>query len=158
MLMAAMISAAAVSSDIEEIIQIGLSQIPPKSRLSERINQVLKWKKEDISYKNAIDKIHNIYDENSLNHFCHTFPNAMVVCLSLLYGEIDFEKSIGLVIMSAFDTDCNAATTGSILGMMLGARALPGKWISPLNDRMETTIGSMGIIQISKLARRTIML
>lgn len=155
MFVASILAAAAISNDIEEIIQIGLSQIPKKCRLSEMINMVLEWKKRGLTYKNVISNIHNLYSEDYFYHWLHSFPNIMIVCMSIIYGELDFERSVGLAVISAFDTDCNAATVGSIVGMLLGAKALPNKWISPLNDRVETSVGSIGIIKISELVKRS---
>lgn len=156
MFIAAMLSAAAVVNDIETIIEYGLSQIPEKSRLKEAIRMVLAWKKEGVEWEKAIDKIHGIYNEKISHDWCHTISNAMIVCLGLIYGEKDFEKSVGVAVLSAFDTDCNGATVGSITGMVLGAAALPEKWIQPLNDQMKTGVDGFGLVKISDMARRTV--
>ena len=70
----------------------------------------------------------------------------------LLWGEGDYETSICRAVEACFDTDCNGATIGSIFGMMHGAKALPGKWIGPLNDRLETGIAGYHLVRISELA------
>lgn len=156
MFIAAMLSAAASNNDIEKLIEAGLSQIPEKSRLAEKIMLVLSWKREGIGWEAAIDRIHKMFDETSKHDWCHTISNAMIVCMALLYGECDFEKSIGIAVLSAFDTDCNGATVGSILGMILGARALPEKWVKPLNDKVKSGVDGFGLINISELAARTL--
>lgn len=156
MFVAAMLSAAAIISDIDRIIDYGLSQIPEKSRLTESIKKVISWKKEGLDWEQAVDRIHERYDEKISHHWCHTIPNAMIVCLALLYGEADFEKSIGIAVLSAFDTDCNGATVGSILGMMVGAEALPDKWIKPLNNQIKSGVDGFGLVKISDMAKRTL--
>lgn len=156
MFVAAMISAAGVSDNIEYIIKCGLSQIPQTSRLSEYIHLVLQYKTDILSIQEVIDKIHSHFDEQKIHHWCHTIPNAMIVCFALLYGEKDFEKSLSLAIMAAFDTDCNAATVGSILGLIIGADQLPAKWIDPLNDTLESGVNGFQSVRISSLAQRTI--
>jgi len=156
MLVAAMLSAAAVTGNIEEIIEAGLSQIPLKSRLAEKIRMVLAWKKEGITWKEALDRIHGIYDEKNGHHWCHTISNAMIVCTALLFGDADFEKSISIAVLGALDTDCNGATTGSILGMMLGAKALPEKWIATLNDQLKSGVDGFGLVKISEVAAETV--
>ncbi|MCL6559354.1 MAG: ADP-ribosylglycohydrolase family protein [Firmicutes bacterium] len=155
MFVAAMLSAAAVTDDVEEIIHCGLSQIPEKSRLSEAIKSVLEFKKNGLSWEQAIDEVHKKYDEKNSHDWCHVIPNAMIVCIGLLYGGLDFEKSIGTAVLGAFDTDCNGATVGSIVGMVLGAKALPEKWIKPLNNRLKSGVNGFGLVEISELARRT---
>lgn len=152
---AAMISTAAVTDNVEEIIYSGILQIPEKSRLTEASREVLNWKQSGKSWKQVIDTIHERYDENNEHEWCHTIPNSMIVDASLLYGEGDLERSIGLAVMSALDTDSNGATVGSLVGMMRGARALPEKWTAPLNDRLKTSVGAMGTVRISELAQRT---
>ena len=49
--------------------------------------------------------------------------------MGLLYGGGDYGKSMAISVMGGWGTDCNGATTGSILGVILGARRLPDKWI-----------------------------
>lgn len=156
MAVAAMLSAAFAEDDIEAVIRAGISQIPARSRLYEAILNVLDWKKENITWEDAIDRIHCRYNQANPHDWCHTVSNAMIVCISLLFGEKDFEKSIGVAVSAGFDTDCNGATVGSILGLMLGARALPPKWINPLNDRLKSTVDGFGLVRISDMAKRTV--
>ncbi|HEY5563176.1 MAG TPA: ADP-ribosylglycohydrolase family protein [Clostridiaceae bacterium] len=156
MFIASMLAEAVVSCDIEHIIRIGLSQIPEKSRLHEKVLEVFSWKKEGLNWDQAIEKLHSIYDEKSGHDWCHTISNAMIVCIGLIYGELDFEKSIGIAVAAAFDTDCNGATVGSIVGMILGAETLPEKWINPLNDSLHSGVDGFGLVKISEMAKRTL--
>lgn len=155
MFVAAMLAAAAATDDVYEIIQRGLNEIPEKSRMTEYINLVLSWKRQGLSADEAFCKFHNTFNEKSGHDWCHAISNAMVVCLGLLYGELDLEKSICLAVAAGFDTDCNGATVGSIVGMILGAKGLPGKWIAPLNDELQSGVDGFGIVKISEMAERT---
>ncbi|MCY9667987.1 ADP-ribosylglycohydrolase family protein [Paenibacillus alginolyticus] len=58
MCVSAMMAAAAVTADIETIVIAGLTEIPEKSRLAEDIYRIIAWKKETISWEDAIDRIH----------------------------------------------------------------------------------------------------
>ncbi|KIL40691.1 crystallin [Gordoniibacillus kamchatkensis] len=158
MWVAAMLAAAAVQDDVEQVILAGLAEIPEKSRLARDVQRVIEWKKEGISWEEASNRIHEQYDENKPHHWCHTISNAMIVALGLLFGDRDFEKSISIAVTCAFDTDCNGATVGSILGMMHGAKALPEKWIAPLNDLIKSGVDGFGLVNISELAERTVKL
>jgi ADP-ribosylglycohydrolase len=155
MFIAAMLSAAAVTDDVENIISAGLSMIPAKSRLYESIKTVLDWSRAGVSWKEAFDRIHLRHDEKNAHDWCHTIPNAMIVCIGLLYGGHDFGKSIGIAVMAGFDTDCNGATVGSILGMLLGADAIPDQWTKPLGNKLKSGIDGYGFVEISELAERT---
>ncbi len=156
MWVAAMIAAAFVSENSEQIIQAGLSQIPEKSRLYESINTVLDWHREGISYDDAVDRLHHLWDENSGHGWCHTISNAMVVAIALLWGEGDFGLSICRAVQACFDTDCNGATVGSIVGALRGASNLPLKWTAPINDTLNTGVAGYHKVRISDLAKETL--
>jgi len=153
MMVAAMIAGAFVTQDVEEIVQIGLSEIPEKSRLAEAVRNVVDWVTRDRDWERTADRIAEHY--RGLQG-CHTIPNAAIVILGLLDGALDFERTITVAVMAGFDTDCNGATVGSIVGTVLGARALPEKWIAPLNDTIHSSIVEMPVGKISDLARRTV--
>jgi ADP-ribosylglycohydrolase len=158
MWVAAMLAAAAVTDDIEMVIMAGLAEIPGNSRLADGVLRVLSWKKGSVGWDTAIDRIHQEFNEENPHHWCHTIPNAMIVAAGLLYGEADFEKSIGIAVTAAFDTDCNGATVGSIMGMIQGANDLPGKWTDPLNNLIKSGVDGYGLVKISELAERTVSL
>jgi len=152
MFISAMISAAFATSDIEEIIKIGLSEIPAESRLSEAVKDVIEWRKKFSDWKESWKRINEKYGSY---HRVHTINNAALVLLGLLYGEGDFERSITISVMGGWDTDCNGATVGSILGVILGADRMPKKWIAPLNDRIESFVIGYNNSRISDLAEHT---
>jgi len=156
MFVAGSLAAAAVIDDIELVVKCGLSQIPKNSRLFKEMTEVQNWKREGINWETAIDRIHEKYDEKVRHHAVHTIPNALIVCVSLLFSDNDFEKALGISVVAAFDTDCNGATVGSIMGMLLGAQALPAKWTSPLNDNIKSGVDGYGFAKISDLAKKTL--
>ena len=152
MLVAAMVSAAFTTSSVDEVVRAGLSQIPASSRLAEAVRDVMKWKKECLTWTEAWGKVNSKYGSYS---WIHTVNNATMVLLGLLYAESDFERGITTSVMTGLDTDCNGATCGSILGAMLGSSRLPTKWVSPLNDRLKTAVFGFLDCRISELAKRT---
>ncbi len=158
MWVAAMTAAAAVESSPETVIRAGLGQIPVRSRLSEAITDVLAWRDEGIDAEQAIARVHERWDEHNPHHWCHTISNAQIVALGLLWGEANFARSICLAVQACFDTDCNGATVGSIVGMMLGTKRLPEEWIAPLNDTLITGVADYSEVRISDLARETFAL
>lgn len=153
MMVAAMIAAAFVTSDIDEIIQIGLSEIPAESRLTKAIRDTVEQTKSDGDWEKTADWI-----AAELGHYqgCHTITNAAIVVLGLVAGQLDFDKTIGISVMAGFDTDCNGATAGSILGVVLGAKGIPEKWTAPLNDTIHSAINEVSQAKISDLAQRTL--
>ncbi|MBE6674265.1 MAG: ADP-ribosylglycohydrolase family protein [Ruminococcaceae bacterium] len=155
MLASAMIAAAAVCDTAEEIILAGLSQIPKTSRLYEDVMGVLDMYKAGKSVQECYDYIHTKWDEKDGHGWCHTISNAMIVAYAILYGENDFGKSVCLAVESAFDTDCNGATVGSIMGMKNGIDKIDEYWQKPLNNKIETTLIGVGTVKITDMVKRT---
>lgn len=152
MMAASMIAAAFVTEDIQTIIQAGLAQIPAASRLAATMRQVIEWSKTCATWEEAFAKVEQACGSYS---WVHTINNAAVVLLGLLYGRGDFARSVAIAVMAGWDTDCNGATVGSILGARSGARRLPDEWISPLHDTMRSAVSGFDNARISELAARS---
>lgn len=152
MWVAAMLAAAMKQTDVRRVIEIGLSEIPEKSRLFEAVTEILNRHSVGASYPETLHSIHERWDETRHYDWCHTVANAQIVAMGLLYGEGDYEKAITRTVLACFDTDCNGATVGSIMGMMLGAKALPEKWTGVMNDTIHTDLQGYQTTKISTLA------
>ena len=53
------------------------------------------------------------------------------------------------------DTDCNGATAGSILGALVGEKAIPAAWKEPLHDKLLTGVAGYNEVSISAMAEKT---
>lgn len=157
MFVAAMLSAAAAANSVKPVIETGLSQIPYTSRLFEAVKSVIADYEGGVSKDSVFERIHKEYDEHTGYGWCHTIPNAMIVAASLLYGENDYRKSVCMAVETGFDTDCNGATVGSVLGMMLGKGGIPADFSEPLCDTLNTTLFGVGTLKISDCAERTLL-
>ena len=73
----------------------------------------------------------------------------------LLWGGGDFEKSICMAVQAGLDTDCNGATVGSIMGMIIGANKVPQRWSSKINNTLHTSLNGNNVLKIDELAQRT---
>ncbi len=156
MFISAMLAVAAVINNIEDIILSGLAQIPHTSRLYEEIMFVYDGYKNGISQKDCFNAIKTKYDEYTEYGWCHTNPNAMIVAASLLYGGGDYGKSICMAVEAAFDTDCNGATVGSVLGMVNGIEGIPEYWTAPIKNKLHTSIFGVDTANITDLAKKTL--
>lgn len=154
MFVAAMVAGAFVTSDPEQIIAIGLSQIPAESRLAEAVRFAAGLRRHEPDWESAVDRLYERYGHY---HWVHTINNAALVTAALVYGEGDYERSICLAVMGGWDTDCNGATVGSILGAALGAGRLPQRWIAPLRNRIRTTLKGFDNSSFDDLAQRTLV-
>jgi ADP-ribosylglycohydrolase len=157
MFVGAMTAAAFVMEDPMAVVQAGLGEIPTTSRLYKAVNDVIEiCQRHGMKFGN----FEAVFDEIDalLGHYSpvHSINNAGLVVAALLLGGRDYEKVVTLSVMGGWDTDCNGATAGSIAGVMLGAKALPGKWVGRLNDKLVTGIAGYSPIAISECARRTL--
>ncbi|GDX39715.1 hypothetical protein LBMAG21_00070 [Armatimonadota bacterium] len=150
---AAMIAAAFVTDDIPTIIQAGLGQIPEKSRLTDAIESILEWHELEIDFDTTVYRIHELWNEERAHDWCHTISNAMIVATGLLWGEHDYAKSICRAVQPCFDTDCNGATVGSILGILHGRKALPEKWVGVINDTLHTGVTGYHTVKLTDITR-----
>ncbi len=73
----------------------------------------------------------------------------------LWHSRGDFSTGITRAVMGGWDTDCNGATVGSILGAMNGARKLPDHWTGRFHDTLLSEITGYHPIAISECARRS---
>ena len=156
MFVAAMLAVAAVNSNIRDVILGGLAEIPHTSRLYAAISSVVEDFDKGVSFDACIHRIHEAFDEHTSHGWCHTIPNAMIVAATLLYGGGDYSKSICMAVQAAFDTDCNAATVGSILGMAYGSAIIDEYWRKPINDTIHTSIFGVGTVKITDRVKMTL--
>ena len=149
---AALVAAAFAAPSVVTALRESLLHIPPRSRLHEALTQLLSWHDEGISWDDARARV----DEH-FGHYnwVHTVNNAALVAAGLLWGAGDFTKSIGLTVAGGLDTDSNGATAGSVAGILTGARKIPSRWTSPLNDYVHSAVSGFDRTPISTLAERT---
>ena len=155
MFVAAMLAKAAVCTEMEPVIEAGLACIPFTSRLHETVSEILNDFRSGVSQEECVRSIQTRFDDRSPHDWCHTISNAAIVTAALLYGGKDFGKTICLAVECGFDTDCNGATAGSVLGMLLGESEIGSEWSAPLHGKLETTIFGMGTLTLDDLCART---
>ncbi|GAB2724389.1 ADP-ribosylglycohydrolase family protein [Paenibacillus thermoaerophilus] len=152
MFVAAMIAAAFVERDANRIVDIGLSEIPANCRLAHDVRKGVEIAR---STDDQVELVRRLWDTFSHYHYVHTNNNAALVAASLVFADGDFEKGIATAVLGGWDTDCNGATVGSILGAQIGAAKLPRKWTEPLQDTLYAEIPGYHPIAISECARRS---
>ena len=153
---AAMIAAAAASDEMNVIIRAGLEEVPEKCRLRRDVEQVLRLHAEGASWDDVVETVHQAYEESNQHGWCHTNSNAMLVAAALLYGEKDFGKSLCLAVQPGFDTDCNGATVGSVVGMICGASRIPKEWTAPYGEKLQTGLDGYNLVTVETLVDKTL--
>jgi ADP-ribosylglycohydrolase/transcriptional regulator with XRE-family HTH domain len=152
MFTAAAIAWSFVTDDIGEIVEVGLSEIPERCRLSEALRNVIEIAQVTDDWEVAYDRLMLEYGSY---HPVHAINNTAWVVLALLYAGGDFEKAICLAVSCGMDTDCNGANVGSIMGIIHSSSNIPQKWTQPLQDTLYTSLAQWEEKRISELARRS---
>lgn len=152
MFTAAMIAWAFVSDDLAEIVEVGLSEIPSESRLTEAVRDVMAERAATSDWQIAYDRLILKY---GTYHPVHSINNTAWAVLALLYSGGDFQEAICTAVMCGLDTDCNGANVGTVMGVLTGRAQLPATWVDPLQDHLHTTVSQWEEHRISALAERT---
>jgi ADP-ribosylglycohydrolase len=156
MFIAACISSAFEEVDIQKIILNGLAVIPENCEYTRMANDIMDFfDKHPLDWRKAYSYVKNKYGYDKYPGSCHIIPNAAIVILSLLYGKGDFSTSINICTMCGWDTDCNAANVGSVMGVRNGLSGIDyDKWRKPINDffACSSVIGSLNIMDIPSCA------
>ncbi|SCL30844.1 ADP-ribosylglycohydrolase [Micromonospora rhizosphaerae] len=152
MYVAAMAAAACVTDDVEQVIDAGLSVVPPRSRLAAAVTAARELAHSGLDLEAGLDRLHAAHEGQ---HWVHVINNAALVTYALAHGRGDFVTSICAAVVGGWDTDSDGATVGAITGALCGADRLPEQWISPLKNRLASSIASFDGIGFDELARRT---
>ncbi len=145
-------AAAFAAGDPKTALLGGIDQIPAESRLQRALAMVIELHDSGVGWEEALARVNTLVGRY---HGVHTINNACFVAIGLLWGNCDFGRTIAIAVACGLDTDCNGATAGSILGAMLGARALPAAWTEPLGNRVGSMVAGFDGSRITDLAERT---
>lgn len=137
-LWAVMEAEAFASSDVNHLLDIGLSYIPGDSPLVKLISDIRRWTEEDKDWQKTRQRIENVYGYDKYGGICHMIPNHGIMIMALLYGGQDFSLAMHIINTSGWDTDCNSGNLGCLVAIMHGLAAFDNDgpdWRGPLADR-----------------------
>lgn len=133
---AAMYALAFVHDDMEFVVEEALKTIPAESEFHQCIADVIKWHKQYpddwkqtwfeaqkkwTNEKGCPDGVFKAFNIDAK-------INAAYIVIGLLYGEGDYGKTIDISTRCGYDSDCNPANAGGILGTMIGYSNIPDYW------------------------------
>jgi len=159
-------SAAFVCSDFRELVEVGLSYLPPDCGVARAVRCAVDNLDAGKDWKEVREEILRHHrGGTAMNNIEHTSPadrekgfheglrgydapsNIAILVLGLLYGGDDFDKMICTTVNCGEDTDCTGATAGSVFGIMHGTKGIPEKWVRPIGHSIRTgclNLGEMG--------------
>jgi len=85
----------------------------------------------------------------------HTVNNLAIVAWVLAITCVDdFSAAIGNAVMAGWDTDCNGATVGGLMG--LSGADIPDNWTRPWNGRIGSMLAGLGETSVDAVVSRTL--
>jgi ADP-ribosylglycohydrolase len=152
MFLAAVVAGAFFEDNPRHLVDMGLSEIPSNCRLSWGLRSMLKHHRDgdrwEDSWDETVERYYNLSTDSAI-------VNTVLTALALVYGDGDFDKSLGLAVAMGLRSNANAAAVGSVLGVMRGARAVPQRWVAPFRNAIQSDVLHYTETTISDCARRT---
>ena len=152
MFVAAASSLAITGAPVDVCIEAGLTVVPHASRYAAAIRRGVGLARSDLAEDAAIDVIEQEYGHL---HWVHVLNNASLLAFALTRSGGDFVAAITTVVGGGWDTDSNGATAGAICGAICGASELPSPWVSPLKNRLASSVRGFDRVTFDELADRT---
>jgi ADP-ribosylglycohydrolase len=137
-ILAAMEAQAFVESDIQKLLDVGVSYIPKDSTIYRMIADIRELHAAEPDWHTGRTQMAKLYNYENYGGNCHMVPNHGLIILGLLYGDSDFSQSMLVVNTAGWDTDCNSGNLGCLLGIKDGLDTFDqGKdWRGPVADRL----------------------
>ena len=159
--MCAAIAKAFQTSNVDELIDAGLAQIPADCTYRAVADAVRAFHKEHPeNWRDCHEMLVQNWGYDKYQGTCHIIPNAGVCIMSLLYGGGAFDRTVEIATMAGWDTDCNAGNVGTIMGVACGLQGLPQRYRAPINDGIVCSgiSGYLNILDIPTFCREVAML
>jgi len=125
-----MIASAFVEADPRKILEAGLAALDPSSALAAVAADVRRWRDEHPGdWRACRFKVKEKYQRHGggmRDRNGHELNTAGVLA-ALLYGGGDLVETLRLAFNFGWDADCNAATAGTIVGVLRGRRWMEGQ-------------------------------
>ncbi len=136
-----MIATAFTSNDMAEILDAGVAALDPNSIIRGIVGDVRRWHRQyPDDWRKTRQLVHDKYTRHGgtmrdMNG--HELNTASIVA-ALLYGGGDFARTLMTAFNFGWDADCNAATAGTIIGVIKGYRwMMAQRW--QIVDRYKNT-------------------
>lgn len=135
---AVMLAMAFIEPNLDRLLDTALGFIPDDCLIAQVIRDVRGWHKTERDWRAAFAQVRGKYGYDRYGGVCHVVPNHAVVILGLMYAENDFHRAMTITNTCGWDTDCNAATVGCLLGVKNGLAGFEGgpDWRGPVADRL----------------------
>ena len=130
-----MYAAAYFESDPRKVVEAGLACIPAKSEYGLLVKDLLTWSAQNPKdWRRVWQLLEDKWDKNdpcpdgALEPFnIDAKLNGAYIAMGLLFGELDFLKTMEISTRCGQDSDCNPSSAAGVLGVMLGFDRIPDR-------------------------------
>ena len=135
---AGMVSAAFTEKRMDKLLDTGVSLIPDSSLIAKVHRDVRAWCKIDRDWHKTYARIDKKYGYRKYGGNCHVIPNHALMVMAWAYAPDDFYEAQRIINTAGWDTDCNAANVGSVMGVKVGLKGLNTRYDfqGPFADRV----------------------
>lgn len=162
---AGLVSAAFVEKDMGKLLDTAIALVPRDCLIAQVHRDVRAWCRADGDWRRTYERIHERYGYRIYGGNCHVVPNHAVMVMAWCYAPDDFQRAQAIVNTAGWDTDCNAANVGSVMGLVVGLERLCERYDfrTPMADRiiLPTAEGTRGVtdclseaLHIARIGRR----
>ena len=135
------------SGELGTAIEAALEHIPADSEAASAVRF-------GRALAGSVDAVDRLHDRYSGLPPVHTVNNLALVTWAICAADGEFARAIGDAVSAGWDTDCNGATVGGLMGLM--GKAPPDQWTGPWNGRVGVSLAGYDELSISELVTRTI--
>ncbi|MEA3345474.1 MAG: ADP-ribosylglycohydrolase family protein [Chloroflexota bacterium] len=152
-MLSAMASMAFFLPDVRRLAENFIHYLPPESRIERLTRAAFQAYDDGLSLRDARQRLLALGGHPEA---CDSRLNIPFTFLGLLYGENNLEQTLLSALKCGYDTDCTLASSGALIGQILGASRIPDALKDPIGDQLV-----MGIeynreeMTLSALARDT---
>jgi uncharacterized membrane protein YeaQ/YmgE (transglycosylase-associated protein family) len=133
MFVGGMYAAAFFENDPRKVVEAGLACIPAKSQYGLLIRDLLAWSAEHPNdWRKVWQLLEDKWDKDdpcpdgALNSFnIDAKLNGAYLACGLLFGGLDFYKTMEIATRCGQDSDCNPSSAAGVLGVILGYQRIP---------------------------------
>lgn len=152
-MLSAMASMAFFVPDVRRLASMFMHYLPEGSPIQRLTRMAFACHEQGMPLREARDRLMAVAGTPEA---CDAQINVPFTFLGILYGDNDLEKTLLCALRCGYDTDCTMATSGALIGQILGASRIPESLVKPIGDELV-----MGIqyrrpeMTLSALARDT---
>ncbi len=144
---AALAAALPASPSLDDALDRAAAEIPDDSRAAAAV----RFARSIAGRADGPERLRRHFDGFSP---LHAVNNLALVVWALCSFHDDFSAAIGEAVAAGWDTDCNGATVGGLVG--LSGTPVPEHWIRPWNGRVASGLAGIGELQLDDLVARTV--